>query len=130
MELVEGATLLDHLNSLAEKKASMSEAGPVGIWQIFVQARMCGFITIHQLHSCSHVHLHHDPSAARLFSYASSSRPISPLKWSSDHLTTDVRAQVCLALRYCHKNKHVVHRDLTPSNIMINEDHVRPSLSQ
>ena len=32
--------------------------------------------------------------------------------------------QVCLALRYIHKEKHVVHRDLSPSNIMINEDDV------
>ena len=30
--------------------------------------------------------------------------------------------QICLALRYIHKEKQVVHRDLTPSNIMINVD--------
>ncbi len=34
MELVEGATLLDHLTSLAEKKRAMSERR---IWQIFTQ---------------------------------------------------------------------------------------------
>ena len=60
MELVEGATLLDHLNSLSEKRQSMAEPR---IWQLFTQ--------------------------------------------------------MCLALRYIHKEKHVVHRDLTPSNIMI-----------
>ena len=60
MELVEGATLLDHLNSLSEKRQSMAESR---IWQLFTQ--------------------------------------------------------MCLALRYIHKEKHVVHRDLTPSNIMI-----------
>lgn len=33
-------------------------------------------------------------------------------------------AQVCLALQYIHREKHVVHRDLTPSNIMIGADDV------
>ena len=60
MELVEGATLLDHINSLTEKGGSMAEQR---IWAIFTQ--------------------------------------------------------ICLALRYVHKEKNVVHRDLTPSNIMI-----------
>ena len=32
--------------------------------------------------------------------------------------------QICLALRYVHKEKKVVHRDLTPSNIMISADGV------
>ena len=65
MELVEGATLLDHLNSLAEKGQTMPEAR---IWSIFTQ--------------------------------------------------------MCLALRYIHKEKHVVHRDLTPSNVMITAEGV------
>lgn len=65
MELVEGATLLDHINSLAEKGQTVPEAR---IWSLFTQ--------------------------------------------------------ICLALRYIHKEKHVVHRDLTPSNIMINVDGV------
>lgn len=29
--------------------------------------------------------------------------------------------QVCLALRYLHKEKRIVHRDLTPNNIMLGE---------
>ena len=65
MELVEGATLLDHLNSLTEKCERMPETR---IWSIFTQ--------------------------------------------------------MCLALRYLHKEKHVVHRDLTPANVMINGDGV------
>jgi len=65
MELVEGATLLDHLNSLTEKGQTMPQPR---IWSIFTQ--------------------------------------------------------MCLALRYIHKEKHVVHRDLTPSNVMINADGV------
>ena len=65
MELVEGATLLDHLNSLLEKGHSMAESR---IWSIFTQ--------------------------------------------------------ICLALRYIHKERNVVHRDLTPSNVMINADGV------
>ena len=32
--------------------------------------------------------------------------------------------QMCLALRYIHKEQHVVHRDLTPSNVMISTDGV------
>jgi NIMA (never in mitosis gene a)-related kinase len=63
MELVEGATLLDHLNSLTEKGQTMAESR---IWAYFTQ--------------------------------------------------------ICLALRYIHKEKNVVHRDLTPSNIMIAAD--------
>ena len=38
------------------------------------------------------------------------------------HVCVPNSMQTCLALRYCHKTKHVVHRDLTPSNIMISED--------
>jgi len=63
MELVDGATLLDHINSFGEKGAFLTEER---IWHIF--------------------------------------------------------CQVCMALRYCHKAKHVVHRDLTPSNIMVSDD--------
>lgn len=29
---------------------------------------------------------------------------------------------MCLALRYLHKEKRIVHRDLTPSNIMLGEE--------
>lgn len=29
--------------------------------------------------------------------------------------------QMCLALRYLHKEKWIVHRDLTPNNIMLGE---------
>lgn len=28
---------------------------------------------------------------------------------------------MCLALRYLHKDKRIVHRDLTPNNIMLGE---------
>ena len=65
MELVEGATLLDHLNSLAEKGWAMPEER---VWRLF--------------------------------------------------------SQLCLALRYIHKERHVVHRDLTPSNIMLSAEGV------
>ncbi|KAL3892562.1 MAG: hypothetical protein SGPRY_015011, partial [Prymnesium sp.] len=33
-------------------------------------------------------------------------------------------SQLCLALRYIHKEQRVVHRDLTPSNVMISVDDV------
>lgn len=29
--------------------------------------------------------------------------------------------QMCLALRYLHKEKRIVHRDLTPNNVMLGE---------
>ena len=29
--------------------------------------------------------------------------------------------QMCLALRYLHKEKRIVHRDLTPNNIMMGD---------
>lgn len=34
---------------------------------------------------------------------------------------TDVPSQMCLALRYLHKEKRIVHRDLSPNNIMLGE---------
>ena len=65
MELVDGASLLDLLNSLSEKQQKMPEAR---MWSIF--------------------------------------------------------SQMCLALRYIHKERQVVHRDLTPSNVMISTEGV------
>ena len=62
MELIEGAALGEHFNSLKEKNTRFSEDR---IWHIFVQ--------------------------------------------------------LVLALRYLHKEKHIVHRDLTPNNIMLGE---------
>ncbi|RXM31906.1 Serine/threonine-protein kinase Nek10, partial [Acipenser ruthenus] len=34
---------------------------------------------------------------------------------------TIIKEQICLALRYLHKEKRIVHRDLTPNNIMLGE---------
>ena len=66
MELVEGAPLIEHINSLQEKGQRFTEAR---IWSIFTQ--------------------------------------------------------LVLALRYMHKEKHIVHRDLSPSNLMLGEgDHL------
>ncbi|XP_071485306.1 serine/threonine-protein kinase Nek10-like [Diadema antillarum] len=62
MELIEGAPLYEHFNSLKEKAEHFSEDR---IWHIFVQ--------------------------------------------------------IVLALRYLHKEKKIVHRDLTPNNIMLGE---------
>ncbi|XP_015752119.1 PREDICTED: serine/threonine-protein kinase Nek10-like [Acropora digitifera] len=63
MELVEGAPLGEHFNSLKEKETRFSEER---IWHIFIQ--------------------------------------------------------IVLGLRYIHKEKHIVHRDLTPNNIMLGEN--------
>eukprot|EP00736_Rhodelphis_marinus_P011372 Rmarinus@m.717 len=60
MELVEGSSLLDHLNSRAEKGERIGEQK---VWHLFVQ--------------------------------------------------------MCMALKYVHIEKRIVHRDLTPSNVMI-----------
>ncbi|GCB61606.1 hypothetical protein scyTo_0004126 [Scyliorhinus torazame] len=62
MELIEGAPLGEHFNSLKEKQQQFTEER---IWNIFIQ--------------------------------------------------------ICLALRYLHKEKRIVHRDLTPNNIMLGE---------
>ncbi|XP_041478409.1 serine/threonine-protein kinase Nek10-like isoform X2 [Lytechinus variegatus] len=62
MELIEGAPLYEHFNSLKEKNELFSEER---IWHIFIQ--------------------------------------------------------IVLALRYLHKEKKIVHRDLTPNNIMLGE---------
>ncbi|XP_024113977.1 serine/threonine-protein kinase Nek10 isoform X2 [Oryzias melastigma] len=47
------------------------------------------------------------------------------LKEKQQRFTEDriwnVFIQVCLALRYLHKEKRIVHRDLTPNNIMLGE---------
>ena len=63
MELLEGAPLIDHVSSLAERVSKFSESR---LWRIFVQ--------------------------------------------------------LVLALRYLHMEKRVVHRDLSPANIMISEE--------
>ncbi|XP_078355562.1 serine/threonine-protein kinase Nek10-like, partial [Oculina patagonica] len=63
MELIEGAPLGEHFNSLKEKGTRFSEDR---IWHIFIQ--------------------------------------------------------IVLGLRYIHKEKHIVHRDLTPNNIMLGEN--------
>ncbi|XP_062421680.1 serine/threonine-protein kinase Nek10 [Pungitius pungitius] len=41
-------------------------------------------------------------------------------KFTEDRLW-NVFIQMCLALRYLHKEKRIVHRDLTPNNIMLGE---------
>lgn len=63
MDLIEGAPLNEHFNSLKEKKDSFAETR---IWHILIQ--------------------------------------------------------MLLALRYLHKDKGIVHRDLTPNNIMLGEN--------
>ncbi|XP_043920696.1 serine/threonine-protein kinase Nek10 [Protopterus annectens] len=62
MELIEGAPLGEHFNSLKEKQQLFTEER---LWNIFIQ--------------------------------------------------------ICLALRYLHKEKRIVHRDLSPNNIMLGE---------
>uniref|UniRef100_A0A8C2VRX1 Serine/threonine-protein kinase Nek10 n=1 Tax=Chinchilla lanigera TaxID=34839 RepID=A0A8C2VRX1_CHILA len=62
MELIEGAPLGEHFNSLKEKQHHFTEER---LWKIFIQ--------------------------------------------------------LCLALRYLHKEKRIVHRDLTPNNIMLGD---------
>ncbi|XP_076592372.1 serine/threonine-protein kinase Nek10 [Chaetodon auriga] len=50
---------------------------------------------------------------------------LSSLKEKQQQFTEDriwnIFIQMCLALRYLHKEKRIVHRDLTPNNIMLGE---------
>ncbi|XP_057689836.1 serine/threonine-protein kinase Nek10 isoform X1 [Corythoichthys intestinalis] len=41
----------------------------------------------------------------------------------TEELIWTIFIQMCLALRYLHKDKHIVHRDLTPNNIMLGDNH-------
>ncbi|XP_061320967.1 serine/threonine-protein kinase Nek10 isoform X3 [Pezoporus flaviventris] len=47
------------------------------------------------------------------------------LKEKQQHFTEDriwrIFIQLCLALRYLHKEKRIVHRDLTPNNVMLGD---------
>ncbi|XP_056656347.1 serine/threonine-protein kinase Nek10 isoform X8 [Monodelphis domestica] len=49
----------------------------------------------------------------------------SSLKEKQHHFTEEriwnIFIQLCLALRYLHKEKRIVHRDLTPNNIMLGD---------
>lgn len=49
-------------------------------------------------------------------------------KMSEDHIWR-VFIQLILALRYLHKEKGIVHRDLTANNIMLDDEH-RVKISQ
>ena len=42
-------------------------------------------------------------------------------RFGEDHLWR-VFAQLLLALRYLHKDRKIIHRDLSPANLMLNED--------
>ena len=116
MELVEGATLLDHINSLAEKGLAFAEQR---IWSIFTQVSPA---TAHRQHLAASPRL--PVFLVSCFASARARGDSSGSPTSSGALTVvrPTHAQVCLALRYIHKEKNVVHRDLTPSNIMINVD--------
>ena len=39
----------------------------------------------------------------------------------SEERVWKITIQITLALRYLHKEKQIVHRDLTPNNIMLGE---------
>uniref|UniRef100_A0A3B4B697 Protein kinase domain-containing protein n=1 Tax=Periophthalmus magnuspinnatus TaxID=409849 RepID=A0A3B4B697_9GOBI len=50
---------------------------------------------------------------------------LSSLKEKNQNFTEDrvwnIFIQMCLALRYLHRDKHIVHRDLSPNNIMLGD---------
>jgi len=54
------------------------------------------------------------------------SEHFSSLKEKSERFSEarvwDIFIQITLALRYLHKEKHIVHRDLSPNNIMLGEN--------
>ena len=71
MELIEGAPLAEHINSMKEKRKHFPEDR---VWKIFMQ--------------------------------------------------------MVLALRYLHKEKGIVHRDLTPNNIMLGDNDDKVTISK
>jgi len=43
----------------------------------------------------------------------------------TQYILTTLLLQLVLALRYIHKDRHIIHRDLTASNVMLtNNDHL------
>lgn len=102
MELIEGAPLGEHFSSLKEKRQHFTEER---LWRIFIQ-------------------VHPGPP----LKFSSRSQVPSCLRdapWSvytvGNQICLHSYFKLCLALRYLHKEKRIVHRDLTPNNIMLGD---------
>lgn len=110
MELVEGTSLLDHINSFAEKSA-INVNSTTGSTSTSTN----GITSTGSLSSAAGS----NNSNAQNGGAGASTQGVMP-----EESIWPLFIQLCLALCYMHMEKRVVHRDLTPSNIMINDRHV------
>ena len=101
MELIEGAPLGEHFNSLKEKHHHFSEER---LWKIFIQV---------------HYTLHWNFLYTTKF-WATLECTVGYI-YGRNQICFHSCFKLCLALRYLHKEKRIVHRDLTPNNIMLGD---------
>uniref|UniRef100_A0A9J2Q1Q4 Protein kinase domain-containing protein n=1 Tax=Ascaris lumbricoides TaxID=6252 RepID=A0A9J2Q1Q4_ASCLU len=117
MDLIEGASLKDHINSVKEKCETFPEAR---IWNIMALA-------LRYLHKDKRI-VHRDLKPNNIM-LADNDRVVISASLK-DHINsvkekceTFPEARIwnimALALRYLHKDKRIVHRDLKPNNIML-----------
>lgn len=100
MELIEGAPLAEHFSSLKEKQQHFSEER---LWRIFIQV-------------CPSLKLSFHSKVLRCLRDAA-----LVVCTVGNHICFHSYFKLCLALRYLHKEKRIVHRDLTPNNIMLGD---------
>jgi serine/threonine protein kinase len=117
MELVEGTSLLDHINSFVEKSSMGSNNNTNSTFN-----STNAMNSNNSLVSTNNNNTSIGNNSSRLGTAASPQQQQQPQQQvMSEESIWPIFIQLCLALCYMHMEKRVVHRDLTPSNIMIND---------